>query len=228
MSKPQRLSYSRLNQFENCPKQFWYQNIAQLVQNTGSTATEYGTRIHEALELYGKGDDTTREGMLSVESEALQWFPLVDRILAQPGDKYFEYEMAVRRDRSVCEWDADDAWLRSIADVLIVNGNKAYCLDWKSGRKRDSPTQMQVFASMIFLHFPDVQEVTTSFVWLVANDTTDATYKRRYAESLWNALEPRFIAVQTAADTGVFPAKPSGLCPWCPAKDICPDARKKR
>jgi len=223
MSKPQRLSYSRLSQFENCPKQFWYQHIAQMVQNLGSSATEYGTRVHEALENYGLGKLPLEE-----TGEAKVWAPLVDKILSRPGGKYFEYEMAIRRDQTVCGWEAEDAWLRSIADVLIVDGAKAYCLDWKTGKKRDNPTQMQVFAYMIFLHFPEVQEVTTSFIWLVANDTTDATYQRRYMSSLWMNLEPRFVAVQTAANTGVFPAKPSGLCPWCAAKDICPDARKKK
>lgn len=218
------LSYSRLSTFESCERKFEYLYVLKSVQDMGSTATEYGTRVHTELELRGKalaaGDPAPEEG------EAKKWYGLVDRIAAQPGDKLFEHQMAIRRDKTPCGWFDGDVWLRSIADVLVVNGKKAWCFDWKTGKQKENPTQMQLFAAMVFLHFPDVEEVVTSFVWLVPGKTTNATYQRRYADSLWLSIEPRLVAVQEAVDLGVFKAKPSGLCPWCPAQDICADAKK--
>ena len=540
------LSYSRLSTFESCPRKFEYLYVLKSIKDEGSTATEYGTRVHGALENYGKAlvseSLVELEALTEVETEATRWFPMVKKICDRPGEKLFEHQMAVTRDKVPCDWFAADVWLRSIADVLIIDGKKAYCLDWKglsldtklptpagfttmgevavgdtlfsesgeqctvvgksevknircyrvrfddttevvcdenhlwklhdgsvvpvtalavgarvlvaaplalpdvqlpvdpyvlglwladgkrtsgeitkpdafvwdeisrrgygishdyseraqdgkcrvhtvkglrgqlrragllgnkhipsdylragyqqridllrglmdgdgsanptrkqavftttdermsdavcellstlgqrplkskvqahgfgldvtaypvsfrpqginpfllprkrdricaswgagnswrrkvvsvdsvssvptqcisvdsadhtflctermvpthnTGKKKDNPTQMQLFAAMVFLHFPEVEEVVTSFVWLVANDMTNVVYQRRYADSLWVAIEPRLVAVQEAVDLGVFKAKPSGLCPWCPAQDICGDAKK--
>ena len=80
---------------------------------------------------------------------------------------------------------------------------------------------------MVFWHYPKVTKVKTSFIWLKFDEVTNATYERRFLDSLWRALEPRFDMVQEVIDLGVFKTKPSGLCPWCPAKGFCPDARLK-
>jgi predicted RecB family nuclease len=135
--------------------------------------------------------------------------------------------MAVNADLQPVEWFSSDVWVRSIADVLVVDGDTAYCLDYKTGKVKENPTQLQLFAAMVFWHFPEVTKVKTSFLWLKFNEVTNATYERRFLDSLWRALSPRFHKVQEVIDLGVFKAKPSGLCPWCPAKYICPDARLK-
>lgn len=97
-----------------------------------------------------------------------------------------------------------------------------------TGKVKDNPTQLQLFAAMTLWHFPQVQKVKTSYVWLAYDQITNATYERRFLEALWNAMRPRFERVQETIELGVFKAKPSGLCPWCPAQNICPDARKKK
>jgi adenine-specific DNA glycosylase len=79
---------------------------------------------------------------------------------------------------------------------------------------------------MVMWHFPEVQTVKTSFIWLAHDQTTDAKYERRHLDALWRALQPRFDYVQETIDLGVFKTKPSPLCKWCPARSICPDSRK--
>lgn len=228
------LSYSRLSRFENCPSSFEHLYVNKTVQDAGGEASVYGNRIHEALERYGRAltnaDDATLAALQELEqgSETARWIGLVSRMVRRPGDKYFEHQMALDAHKTPCNWFDRSVWLRAIADVLIVNGRKAYCIDWKTGKKRDNPTQLQLFAAMIFAHFPDVQEVAVAYVWLAIDDVSITTYERRFATSLWGSLTPRFSAVQDAVELGVFPTKPSGLCPWCPAVGICPDARKKR
>lgn len=219
MSQLMPLSFSRLSTFENCEAKFEHLYVTKRVTDSDNEFTIYGTRVHEQLEKYGRGEITE----LSEETE--QWGALVDKILAVPGDKLFEHQLAIRRDKTPCDWFAPDVWLRGVADVLVVNGEKAYCLDWKTGKVKDNPTQLQLFAAMIFAHFPEVQTVKTSFVWLNHATTTDSTFQRSKVAYIWNALEPRFARVQDAVDLGVFKAKPSGLCKWCPARSICGDAK---
>tara|TARA_R110000803_G_scaffold114284_2_gene182736 strand:- start:6971 stop:7663 length:693 start_codon:yes stop_codon:yes gene_type:complete len=227
MSDVMALSYSRLSTFEQCPAQFDYLYVSKRVKGSSNEASDYGNRVHEVLELKGKGElDTaglSTEGKQTIE----KWGGVVDKIMARSGDKLFEHQMAVNADLQPVDWFAKDVWIRSIADVLVVDGDTAYCLDYKTGKVKENPTQLQLFAAMVFWHFPEVTKVKTSFLWLRFNEITNATYERRFLDSLWRALSPRFYKVQEIVDLGVFPTKPSGLCPWCPAQEICPDARLK-
>jgi predicted RecB family nuclease len=120
-----------------------------------------------------------------------QWGDLVDMVLAKKGDKYFEHQMAVNRQLQPVDWFAKDVWIRSIADVLVVNGDTAYCIDYKTGKVKENPTQLQLFAAMVMWQFPEVNTVKTSFVWLRFNETTNSVYERRFLDPLWRALKPR-------------------------------------
>lgn len=227
MTKVMPLSFSRLSTFEQCQAQFDYQYVSKLVANQSNDASEYGDRVHKILEAYGLGK--LDEAALSDEGRQTldKWGGVVDKILARPGDKYFEYQMAVNNDLSPVDWFAPDVWIRSIADVLVVDGDTAYCLDYKTGKVKENPTQLQLFAAMVMWQFPEVNTVKTSFIWLKFNETTNAKYERRFLDSLWRAMRPRFDKVQEVIELGVFKATPSGLCPWCAARTICPDARLK-
>lgn len=219
------LSYSRLSTFENCPQQFDYVYVSKSAPQPESEAINFGDRVHKTLEDYAKGD-LIPTGITEEQQGFLdKWGKVVDTINSASGDKYFEHKMAVNEHLEPVDWFAKDTFFRSIADVLVVDGDTAYCLDYKTGKVREAPTQLQFFACMVFWHFPEVQQVKTSFLWLRFDTTTDATYKRKYLQQMWEALLPRIDAVHEAIDLGVFKAKPSGLCPWCPARGICPDAR---
>ncbi len=221
--RPMALSYSRLSTFEQCPQKFDYLYVTRNVKDPGSDASRYGNRVHKSLEDYGRTGDPAA---LTIETRDFK--PLVDSIRRMPGQKYYELQMAVNHDCEPCDWKADDVWIRSIADVLVVNGKRAFCGDYKTGKIRDNPMQLQLFACMVFYLFPDVEEVKTSFLWLLHDFSTPATYKRRHVELMWKNLSSRFTAVQDAVDLGLFITKPSPLCGWCPAKDFCPDAQRRR
>jgi CRISPR/Cas system-associated exonuclease Cas4 (RecB family) len=227
------LSFSRLSTFESCPQKFDYLYVSKTTKDSDNEFTIYGTRVHEALEKYGRA----RTGTVADEAAAAlddppplsddlkKFAPLVDRILQQGGAHLFEHQLAITRAKAPCDWFAGDVWIRGIADVLVVDGARAWCIDWKTGKPKDNPTQLQLFAALIFAHFPEVQEVRTSFIWLNHDDVTNATYTRRMEPHLWLALEPRFDRVQEVVDLGVYKTKPSGLCKWCPARAICADGR---
>jgi RecB family exonuclease len=236
MTTPMPLSFSRLSTFEQCPAQFDYLYVSKRVQNSMNEASEYGDRVHKVLEAYGHalvaGKEATEavialEDTLENKQSLGRWGALVEKITSRNGEKLFEHQMAVNRQLQPVDWFAKDVWIRSIADVLVVDGDTAYCLDYKTGKVKENPTQLQLFAAMVFWHYPQVTKVKTSFIWLKFDEVTNATYERRFLDSLWRALEPRFDMVQEVIDLGVFKTKPSGLCPWCPAKGFCPDARLK-
>lgn len=237
MSKVMPLSFSRLSVFEQCQARFDYQYVSKRVQDQPNEASAYGDRVHKTLEMLGKVAKQRADAVDAVRATAVtdeekqtltKWGPLVESIMRKPGEKLFEHQMAVNRALQPVDWFAPDVWIRSIADVMVIDGDTAYVLDYKTGKVKDNPTQLQLFAAMAMWHYPQVARVKTSFIWLLHNEVTNAHYERRFLGALWNALEPRFVAVQDTIDLGVFKTKPSGLCPWCPAAALCPDARPPR
>jgi len=210
-------SFSAIKLFENCPKRYYLQRVTKEIQDEGSEASLYGNRIHEALEARLKGSELTTE---TKKYEALCF--AIDKLASDPNAELFvEHQLTLTENLTATSWFAKDAWLRSILDVLIIRDDQAIVMDWKTGKRRPDFTQLEMFALQVFKHFPDVNEVTSTFVWLKDMKMDAEIYKRSDATKMWEELLGRINRIYQAADSVNWPAKPSGLCRFCPAKNIC-------
>jgi CRISPR/Cas system-associated exonuclease Cas4 (RecB family) len=213
-------SHSAITLFENCPLRYFYQRVAKAVQDQGGEASMYGERIHKALEDRLKEDKT-------LPQEAAHYEPLVQSILsiARGGELLVEQELTLS-DRLVSTgwWDAD-AWLRSKLDVLVLHGNRANVMDWKTGKRKPDFSQLELFALQVFKHYPEVDTVQTSFIWLKTMEIDKETFHRVQANEMWAKLLARITRIEQALDNDNWPAKPSGLCKFCPARHMCDYAR---
>lgn len=215
MNKPLAHSYSAIKQFENCPKQYKMQRITREVKPSFGDASVYGSRIHEHLE------ERLKDKAVPINPEAAKYEPLVAAFEKLPGQLLVEQEMTLNADFKPTGWWDDDAWLRSKVDVMVLNGAEAAMGDWKTGKHRPDFTQLEMFSLQIFKHYPDVQRVTSSFIWLKDMKIDHETYMRKDEPWLWKKLLERIRRIEVAQETNSWPAKPSGLCPWCPAKHMC-------
>jgi len=215
-------SFSALKMYENCPKRYMHQRINKEVQDEGSDASKYGERIHEALELRLKGkspltDETRKYESLctAIEQES------------EDGELLVEQKMTLNKNLTPTEWFAPDAWFRSVLDVLMIHENqkKAFVLDWKTGKRRPDFTQMEIFALQVFKHYPKVDSVTSALVWLGDYKMDTQVYKREQSNEMWAKIMARINRIYESLEHDTWPPKPSGLCPWCPAKHICDYAK---
>jgi len=216
VTKPLAHSYSAIKQFENCPKQYYMQRITKEVKPTFGVEADWGNRIHEQLELRIKDKVAS-----PLPADSRKYEPLVQSFEALPGELVAEQEMTLNAELLPTGWWDKDAWLRSKIDVLVLNGPDALVADWKTGKHRPDFTQLELFAIQTFKHYPDVQRVKTAFVWLKDMKIDSRAYTRLDAPALWSKLMQRIARIEGALKTDNWPAKPSGLCPWCPAKHIC-------
>lgn len=208
------VSYSRLSTFEQCELKFDYLYVSKTVVDQGSPATREGTRVHEALEKYGKGEADMPRDLQKHKA-------LVDRILLQPGEKHFELQFALTADKKVTGWYDADVWLRAIVDVLVVDGEKAVVIDWKTGKRRPNMTQLQLFAAVVMTVYPAITQVKAAFAWLKTGEMDWSVMTRDMLPQLWKGLEARLTNVQEAVDNGYFEPKPGYMCKWCPARKNC-------
>jgi len=216
------LSFSRLNTYRTCPMQFELVVVEKKGLFVESDAMAYGKRVHTQLEKYGKTGNVKE-----LTRESIKWKKLVDMIKAQPGVKQFERKITLDQDLEGVSWFDKQAWMRSILDVLVVNGDTASVLDYKTGKVKPDMLQLQMFACIVFIVFPEVETIKTGFLWLVHDQSTQVVYKRAQFDTMWGKIMELCDEIQDAIDLGVFAPKPSPLCGWCDAKHICSHAERR-
>ena len=208
--------FSSIKMYENCPKRYYHQRIRKEVQDKGSDATIYGERIHEALEhrLESKVN-------LPKESEGYEVLCRGIEKTARGGTLLVEQKLTLSEDLTPTGWWDGDAWVRSILDVLVLHNDTAVVMDWKTGKRRPDFTQLELFALQVFSHFPDIDKVKSSFLWLKDMQMDSKIYYRDELGSMWGKLLQRISRIEQSLAHDKWPPKPSGLCNYCPAKNIC-------
>lgn len=204
-------SFSSLKQFNNCPRQY---HEVKVLKNYETKVTEqmlYGTEVHKALEDYVK-DGTP----LLKNYERFQ--KVLDELLAIPGKRYPEHKMALDVDKNRCTFD-DGYWVRGIADLLIVDDEQAFVVDYKTGSaKYPDPKQLKLMALMVFVHFPQVKEVHGALLFVLKDVVVTESYKSDEVEQLWQTFYPDLARLEIAYNTNRWMPNPTPLCGWCPVK----------
>jgi|TARA_R110000868_G_scaffold385447_2_gene653363 hypothetical protein len=211
-------TYSQLDKFETCPRQFYHVRVKKDFPEPPTEATIWGERVHKALELRVKEGTPLPEGMT-------QWEGIANKFAGLAGEKYCELQMAVDRNFQPADWN--NAWSRGIADLVIINKDKAAIFDHKTGRRKPTE-QLMLYAGYTFAMFPDVDYVTTGFVWLKDKKIDKQEFTREQVSEIWLEFLPRVRKLEMAYEKDNWPCRPSGLCHgWCPAKS-CEFYRSKK
>ena len=208
-------SYSSIKMYENCPKRYYHQRITKEVEDVGSAATIYGTRVHADLEeRLANGKKLTEE---TSKHESL-----CSEILKTKSEVLVEQKMCLTKEFTPTTWMAKDAWFRSIVDVLLLNEKSATVMDWKTGKRRPDFMQLELFAMQVFFHYPKIEKVITSFVWLKELGTDTKVFKRdKDLQSIINKFLIKLKHIYTSVKTDNWIPKPSGLCRFCPCNNFC-------
>jgi RecB family exonuclease len=143
---------------------------------------------------------------------------MVDPLLEIPGTKYCEHEMALDASRQPCKFDGEDYWVRGIADLLIVDGDTAYIVDYKTGKPTYAdPNQLKLMALMAYSHFPDLKTIKASLMFVAHNTLVFEEYEREDQQKLWETFTPDLNRLQMAYANNMWPENPGFLCRrWCP------------
>lgn len=213
-------SYSSIKLYENCPYRYFRQRVLKDAVDEGGEASKHGERIHQYLEVRLKES-------AALPQEIANYEPLcasVERI-SKGGELLIEHELVLTENLTPTGWWSADAWLRSKLDILVINGDLANVMDWKTGKRNADQFQMQLFAAQVFQNYPEVQSVKTSLVWLKTMEMDTEVYGRAQVNDLWADVMKRIQRIYKSLEYDNWPAKPSGLCRFCPARHDCDSAR---
>lgn len=207
MSSPAPWSFSRIKAFGTCPKQFYHVNVLRQFPYVETEAMRYGTEFHTAAEEF------IRDGTPIPEKFAFARAPL-EVLAARPGEKLCEQKLGLTARLEPCGFSDPDVWFRGIVDLAIIEGDRAYIVDYKTGRsaRYAEKGQLELMALAMFRHFPQLQQIKAGLLFVIANDFIKAEYSRKKARELWQKWLSEYGRMETAFETGVWNPKPSGLC----------------
>jgi CRISPR/Cas system-associated exonuclease Cas4 (RecB family) len=205
-------SYSALKEYENCPKKYYEIRVAQNYTVIPSEQMIYGTEVHKALEDYVKDG---KELALNY----LRFKPAADALIDIPGEKYPEHEMALFRDKTPCDFADSNRWVRGIVDLLIVDGDYAFIVDYKTGSsKYPDPKQLRLMSLMTFAHFPNVNKIKAGLLFVMHGTFVTEEYTREDLDKSWAKFNGPLGRLDNSYDNDVWPPNPTPLCKYCPVK----------
>lgn len=219
MKKPS-WSYTALNQFTNCPRQYQLTRVTKEVVQVPSEEMKWGNEVHKHLELRILDGKQLPDSLNSFE-------PIVTKILSKGGEVTAERKLAIDAEFKPVTWFDKSAWCRGIVDVGMRKGGYKWVGDWKTGKRRPDSDQLMLFAAMEMHHDETIEKVTTSFIWLKDKKIDSQTYVRDQLTDIWKHFMPKIVRLETAYEKDAWPAKPSGLCGWCPATKAHCDFAKR-
>jgi hypothetical protein len=214
--KPFAWSYSKLKNYETCPKRHWHIDLAKDFKEEEGESLLYGNAVHKALANAISGKEALPAPFVKLQS----W---VDKIVGDgTGTLLVEQQLAITKALTADTWFGSDVWYRGIADVLKIMGPVALAIDWKTGKILEDGVQLALMAQCIFAHHPEVQKIRTEFVWLKEDATSRCDFTRSDMVGVWAGVLPRVTMLENASKAVLYPPKPGGLCKrFCPVS-ACP------
>lgn len=195
-----------MNTFLECPRQLYHNAVApkghpDRVEFIQTKAMIEGNLVDGALAT--RISDGT-----PLPPQYAPYEPMVAALLAAPGTKYTQLKVTLDRAFKPCGYFDSGAWCRSIYDVAIINQEHAFIGDFKNGMIWLDTNQLALFAATAFHQFPELTVVDTSYIWLKHGQTSDATYRRKELNDLWQLFIPDEERLQACYKTGHWPAAP--------------------
>jgi hypothetical protein len=217
-------SYSSIKSFQQCPKKYYHLRVLKDVKDSGSEATIYGQALHKAAEDHIKND-------IPVPSK----FSFIQDLLAAikniPGEKHCELKLGVKQTPNgyePCGFFDKEVWWRGIGDVVVVQDDVIFSLDYKTSKnsRYADLKQMDALAAGLFVHFPHVKKIKSALAFVVTNELIHKEHFVEMRDSYFAAFTPELDRLASAQETGVWNANSGPLCAYCPVT-TCEHNRKR-
>ena len=244
MAKPIPWSYSRLNDFEKCPRMFQGKHVTKEFP-AGDFEVYHlkrGSIIHETLQKYLEtgnravlipemnpdliyttaNPEHMKYNGKSVLKHPLEFLlPILDKLRASEGLD-IENQKAFNTKFEEVSWFSNKlAWFRIIMDVKAFSDpTTLVIIDWKSGKPFGEIDQLKMAAGVGMKMHPEVTKVLVAYIFVDHPDRQPlmAEYTRADLDGIWQEFGDRAEMIQLALESGQWEPKPSKFnCTYCPA-----------
>ena len=207
-------SYSSINTFKQCPKKYYHLKVAKDVKDVSSSAMYYGNEVHRASEHYVKKGTPIPTKFKFIKKT-------LDSLNNIQGEKHCEIRMALAKEDGEyvpTTFFADNVWWRGIADLLIVDDDKAYLVDYKTGKsaKYADTKQLDLLAGATFTHYPEIKSIKSALAYVVSNEFVQKKHTSDMRKSYLTVFDDELERLDSAEENEVWNAIDGPLCAYCP------------
>lgn len=217
-------SYTGITEFMLCARKWAASKYFKTVKYVESPAMADGNRGHKTAENY----------LLNSQGKNLPvdpaYLPKVQRycdFFIKSGAKLLvEQEMCCTKDRKPCGWwDNKIVHIRGKGDVLTIKDRKLNYFDWKFGKIKDDPFQVEVMVALADVHFGDEFDTADGkLIFVKESDPKKALVglpkpiTKADIPGIWDRIAEVTDRMEIACRDEVFPCTPNFLC-----KGYCDD-----
>lgn len=206
-------SYSAYKDFANCPKKYFHTRVMQEFKSKQTPALIYGKEVHKKLE------DAVRDGKEITGEGTRHLTKLAALVEAMRGEKLVEYEMAVTPALEPCGFEDPGRWWRGIADLVVIQGSRAFIADYKTGAstRYADLDQLRILAAALCSHRAEIERVEGALLFTELDTPVPMPALARYeALAEWERWRRNLHPLKVAFETNVWNTRRSGLCRFCP------------
>jgi hypothetical protein len=220
VNKPVIWSFSALNQFEQCPKQYWHLRVVKDVKEPPRGAQDEGIRGHKAFELRIK-QATPLPAELAVHE------PVIGK-LAKPG-AVVEQKLAINAKLEPVAFFADDVWGRAVADYVYIHGDTALLVDYKFGKRTEGNFQLRITAALLKCKYDQIGNFRLAYYWAKSRKFEVTSLPADNLVGTWGEIMGAVNMLERAFRHDEFPARRNGLCKaHCPVLSCVHNGRGQR
>jgi hypothetical protein len=215
-------SYSSLNKFRTCPRQYEYRYVLKRHEPM-TEQQQWGVTVHEGLEHKVKSGTP-----LSPAVAPYTWATEPIEKMRELGAQVFtEHKIAMTREAQPVGFFGATAFLRAVNDVFVLGERTAQNIDYKTGRLKNDFDQLELSSLIAFANYPQVEQIQMRYIWLPLQKSTVRNVNRSDCAKIIDKWAPVVKRVETALASGIFPEQPGGLCQkWCPVTECQHNGRR--
>lgn len=217
-------SWSKLNNFETCPFRYLKIDVQrQYREEESNPILIEGQEIHDAIAARLRKGTPLPTHMLPFEFWA-------KRVADGSGELIVEQMYSLTKDLQPCAKNSPAKWLGVKVDAARVDGPVGLVIDWKTGKRKEPTIQLALGAQCLFSFYPNLEIVSSKFIWLQEDAEDEERYTRESIKDVWiggpNPILTRVARMELAEKLQNYPQTPSGLCKkYCPVA-VCPFYQK--
>jgi hypothetical protein len=226
-------SYTGMTEFMLCARKWAASKYFKTVKYIESTAMAEGNKCHKTAENY----------LLNAQGRNLPvdpaYLPKVQRycdFFIKSGAKILvEQEMCCTKDKKPCGWwDNKIVHIRGKGDVLMIKDRKLTYADWKHGKIKDDPFQIEVMVALADLHFGDEFDTADGkLIFVKESDPKKALVglqkqiTKADIPEIWERIDSITDRMEIACRDEVFPCTLNFLCKGYCDDFTCPHNGRK-
>jgi len=223
-TSPIRWSHSQLEKFKNCPYSWYRIYKVKDIERSESTASKWGNYVHEGAENFVQKGTPLPADVTAAYGSTMG--PILSFLMSKPSVMVEPHRGITEDMQALADPDDPSCWSHGFIDIVAKEGKHAWIADWKTGQSVWPSNQLKLYSAYEFIHNPELETITASYVRLPYKRIDSAVYTRAQVSELLTPYRVTYATLLSHIANNNFPKIAGKLCGHCEVLD-CPKNRVK-